>query len=54
VRDHHAKELYRAKGVDPAEAIMDDARLPAAFREKRLPRIREQLATRTGPGRSSG
>jgi hypothetical protein len=46
VRDHHAKELYRGKGVDPAEAVVDDARLPAAFREKRLPQMHEHLATR--------
>jgi hypothetical protein len=25
------------KGVDPAEAIVDDPRLPTAFRQKRLP-----------------
>jgi hypothetical protein len=49
-RDHHAKELYRGKGVDPGEAIVDDARLPAAFREKRLPQMREQLAARPRPG----
>jgi hypothetical protein len=46
MRDHHAKELYRAKGVDAAEAIVDDARLPAAFREKRLPQIMQQLSAR--------
>ena len=46
MRDHHAKDLYREKGIDPAAAILDDARLPAAFLEKRLPRLREQLAAR--------
>jgi hypothetical protein len=49
-RDHHAKELYRAKGVDPADAMIDDTRLPPAFREKRLPQMREQLAQRAPPG----
>jgi hypothetical protein len=48
-RDHHAKELYQRKGVDPADAIIDDARLPAAFREKRLPQMREHLAERPRP-----
>lgn len=47
IRDHHAKDLYRAKGVDPADAILGDARLPAAFLERRLPRMREQLAARS-------
>lgn len=54
MRDHHAKELYGEKGVDPAHAIVDDARLATAFCEKRLPQMREQLATRTRPGTSSG
>jgi hypothetical protein len=47
MRDHHAKHLYRGKGIDPAEAIVDDMHLPTAFREERLPQMREQLATRT-------
>ena len=46
MRDHHAKELYRAKGVDPAEAIVDDPRLPTAFRQKRLPQMKDQLFAR--------
>jgi hypothetical protein len=46
MRDQHAKEVYRTKGVDPADAIFDDARLPAAFRDRRLPQMREQLAAR--------
>jgi hypothetical protein len=50
MRDHHAKELYRAKGVDPADAIIDDARLPTAFRDKRLPQIKEQLSARLRAG----
>jgi hypothetical protein len=48
MRDHHAKELYRSRRVDPAAAIVGDARLPAAFREKRLPQMREQLGKRSG------
>jgi hypothetical protein len=52
VCDHHAKELYRTKGIDPGEAIVDDARLPSAFRRKRLPQMRAQLAARTGPAAS--
>jgi hypothetical protein len=51
LRDHHAKELYRTKSVDPADAMIDDARLPASFREKRLPQIREQLAGRATANR---
>jgi hypothetical protein len=47
-RDRHAKELFRSSGVDPAVAIHDDPRLPAAFRERRLPQMREQLAAREG------
>jgi hypothetical protein len=46
MHDHHAKELYRGSRVDPAAAIVDDARLPAAFRERRLPQMREQLSSR--------
>lgn len=46
--DRHAKELFRSSGVDPAVTIHDDPRLPAAFREKRLPQIRERLAAREG------
>lgn len=53
-RDRHAKELYRATGVDPAAAIVDDARLAPAFRERRLPQMREQLAARERPATSSG
>jgi hypothetical protein len=45
-RDRHAKELFRSSGVDPAMAILDDPRLPPAFRETRLPQMREQLAAR--------
>ena len=41
-----AKALYRAGHVDAAEAILDDERLPAAFRATRLPQIRAQLAAR--------
>jgi hypothetical protein len=48
IRDRHAKELFRSSGVDPAVAIHDDPRLPAAFRERRLPQMREQLAAREG------
>jgi hypothetical protein len=46
LRDHHAKDLYRGSRVDPAAAILEDQRLPAAFREKRLPQIRDQLSSR--------
>jgi hypothetical protein len=41
MRDHHAKELYRGGGIDPAAAILDDVRLAPAFRERRLPQMRE-------------
>ena len=44
--DHPAKELNRTSRVDPAAAITDDARLPAAFRGRQLPQMREQLAFR--------
>jgi hypothetical protein len=49
MRDDHAKELYREKGIDPAAAVLGDVRLPPAFREKRLPQMRDQLATRGQP-----
>ena len=50
MRDAHAKELYRATGVDPARALVDHPRLEQAFREVRLPQMREGLARRaTGP-----
>lgn len=42
----HAKDLFRASGVDPADAILDDERLPTPFRVTRLPQIRAQLAAR--------
>ncbi len=54
MQDPHARELYRRKGVDPGEAIVDHVRLPAAFHENRLPQLREQLATRTRSGPSNG
>jgi hypothetical protein len=54
MRDHHAKELYRTTGVDPAESIVNDGRLPTAFRETRLPQMRKHLATRPRPASSSG
>ncbi len=54
MRDHHARELYRGKGIDPAAAVVDDVRLPPAFLEKRLPQMREQLASRAGLVPSSG
>jgi hypothetical protein len=53
-RDRHARELYRATGVDPAAVIVDDARLAPAFRERRLPQMREQLAARERPATSNG
>jgi hypothetical protein len=28
MRDDHAKELYREKGIDPAAAVLGDVRLP--------------------------
>lgn len=42
----HAKELYRVSGVDTAAAMLADDRLPAAFRETRLPQMRAQLGAR--------
>ena len=42
----HAKELYRVSGVDTAAAIVADDRLPAAFRETRLPQMRALLVAR--------
>jgi hypothetical protein len=51
LRDRDAKELYRLRGTDPSDAITDDERLPEAFRTKRLPQMRAELAARerTGP-----
>jgi hypothetical protein len=45
-RDRHAKEIYLSRDIDPAAAIVDDARFPPAFRDKRLPQMRELLAAR--------
>jgi hypothetical protein len=53
MHDRHAKELYRGRGIDPAAAMIDDARLPAVFRETRLPQMREHLAARAHPVSSS-
>ncbi len=51
-RDPHARELYRATGVDPARALLDHPHLEPAFREIRLPRMREgSCAPREGPMR---
>ncbi|MBX3208806.1 MAG: hypothetical protein KF764_27490 [Labilithrix sp.] len=50
-RDRHAKELYRAKGIDPAEALLDDERLPASFRTTRWAQMQEQLTRRGGAPR---
>jgi hypothetical protein len=46
MRDHDARELYRSRGIDPAGALLDHDRLPQAFRTKRLPQMRAELATR--------
>jgi hypothetical protein len=45
-RDRHAKELYRSRGIDPAKVMLDDERLPAAFRSKRLPQMLAALGAR--------
>jgi hypothetical protein len=45
-RDRNARELYRSRGVDPAHALVDDDRLPLAFRSKRLPQMRIELGNR--------
>lgn len=44
--DRHAKELYRTHHLDPAHALLDDARLPELFRTKRFPQMQELLAAR--------
>jgi hypothetical protein len=49
MHDRDARELHRRHPeIDPARGILDDRRLPKAFREKRLVQMRDQLATR-GP-----
>lgn len=50
-RDRHAKELYRAKGIDLARAILDDDRLPVSFVTTRWPQMQEQLRRREEPAR---
>jgi hypothetical protein len=45
-RDRDAKELYRAHGVDSADAIVVDDRLPIAFLSKRLTQMRIELGSR--------
>jgi hypothetical protein len=49
-RDRDAMELFRTRGVDPADVLVDDDRLPAAFRSKRLPQMRAELAARERKG----
>jgi len=45
-RDRHARELYRTRHVDPADALLDDERMPELFRTRRLPQMRDLLAAR--------
>ena len=49
MRDRHARELYRSRGIDPGAALIDDERLPKAFRTIRLPQMRAELAARDRP-----
>jgi hypothetical protein len=44
--DRHAIELYRAKGIDPADALVVDQRLPEEFRTKRHPQMTRHLEMR--------
>jgi hypothetical protein len=46
MRDRDARELHRSHGIDPADVVLDDDRLPAAFRSKRLPQMRAELGRR--------
>jgi hypothetical protein len=47
MHDRDARELHRRHPeIDPARGILDDRRLPKAFREKRLVQMRDLLATR--------
>ncbi len=49
-RDRHARELFRSRGLDPADALVNDARLPESFRWKRWPQMLAQLAARARGG----
>ncbi len=42
-RDRDAKELYRTRGLDPANVLLEDERLPRPFRSTRLPQMRAAL-----------
>jgi hypothetical protein len=44
--DRHAMELYRVKGIDPADALVVDSRMPEDFRTRRYPQMIRQLAMR--------
>jgi hypothetical protein len=49
-RDRHAKELYRAKGIDPAAALIVDPRLSDEFRTRRYPQAGAPArSSRCGP-----
>jgi hypothetical protein len=45
VRDVHFRQLFADRGIDPFDAVLvDDDRLPSAFRERRYSQMREQLS----------
>jgi hypothetical protein len=51
LHDRRAKKLYRAQGIDVADAELDDPRLPGPHRAIRLPQLRQKLqSARERPG----
>jgi hypothetical protein len=51
LRDLHFRGLFIERGIDPFEAVLsDDDRLPAPFRERRYPQMRERLSERRRGG----
>ncbi|MHB8693816.1 MAG: hypothetical protein ACYDHH_21470 [Solirubrobacteraceae bacterium] len=47
--DLHFRQLFAERGIDPFDAVLvDDSRLPDAFRSRRYPQMVEQLHQRRG------
>jgi hypothetical protein len=42
--DYCFQAVYKRFGVDPFAAVLEDPRLPAGFREKRYPQMRDKIA----------
>lgn len=52
-KDRDGRQVHAKHGVDPFEAVVtDDDRLPAKFRERRYPQMRQELALRRARSRA--